>query len=313
MFRYIRNRLLGLIVVLLGVTILTFVFSNISSVDPAEAYALRHILNPTPNQIAAIRTEMGMDLPLYRQYINWIGGCLQGDLGTSLITKNPVSADIAHKMPATLKVVMMAFFWVVIFTLPVSILAAVYKDSIFDNIAKFITIVGISIPNFWLGFILLVAFAVNIPLFKVVGYGDFKSLILPSLTIAIPISSMSIRLFRATILSNMNQDFVIYAQARGIPKARIIWGHVVKNSLPPMITVFCQYLGYMIAGSAIVESVFSWPGIGSHLVSAIVGRDLPTINGCVLVIAVIFTLLNLLADLLNIVINPKMLNERGEI
>ena len=313
MFRYIRNRLLGLIVVLLGVTILTFVFSNISSVDPAEAYALRHILNPTPNQIAAIRTEMGMDLPLYRQYINWIGGCLQGDLGTSLITKNPVSADIAHKMPATLKVVIMAFFWVVIFTVPVSILAAVYKDSIFDNIAKFITIVGISIPNFWLGFILLVAFAVNIPLFKVVGYGDFKSLILPSLTIAIPISSMSIRLFRATILSNMNQDFVIYAQARGIPKARIIWGHVVKNSLPPMITVFCQYLGYMIAGSAIVESVFSWPGIGSHLVSAIVGRDLPTINGCVLVIAVIFTLLNLLADLLNIVINPKMLNERGEI
>ncbi|QOR36167.1 ABC transporter permease [Clostridium sp. 'deep sea'] len=310
---YIKKRLLGLIVVLIGVTILTFIFSNISEVDPAEAYAIRNILNPTESQIAEIREEMGLNLPIYKQYFNWVSQCLKGNLGVSLITKNAVSKDIAAKLPATLKIVFMAFVWILVLTIPVSILAAVHKNSIFDLISKAFTIIGISVPNYWLGFIFLMTFAVTIPLFKIVDYGNFKSLILPSLTLAIPIASSSIRLFRATILANINKDYVTYAKARGVSRQKIIWNHIVKNSLPPMITVFCQYFGYMIAGSAIVESVFSWPGIGTHLVNAIMGRDLPTINGCVLVIAVIFTLLNLFADLLNITLNPKMINEQGDI
>ncbi|MCG8538479.1 MAG: ABC transporter permease [Clostridia bacterium] len=312
MLRYISNRLIGLIIVLIGVTVLTFIFSNISTVDPAEAFARRNILNPTPMQIEELREEMGLNLPVYRQYFHWMGESMKGNLGISLLTKNPVSADIAKKMPATLSIVGMAFFWIVVITLPISILSAVKQNGVFDHVARVITIFGISMPNFWLGFIMLIAFAVVVPIFNVVDYGNFKSIILPSLTLAIPVISSSIRLFRATILLNMNKDFVTYAKARGISKTNIIWKHILKNSLPPMITLMCQNLGYMIAGSAIVESVFSWPGIGSHLVEAIVGRDLPTINGCVLVIAVIFVLSNLFADVVNIMLNPKILNEQGE-
>lgn len=312
MLGYIRNRLFSLIIVLIGVTMLSFIFSNISSVDPAEALARRSMLSPTPKQIEEIRKEMGLNLPIYQQYLNWLWGALRGELGISLLTRNPVAADLAEKLPATFLIVGLASLWIIIITVPLSILSALKKGSFFDHTLRMITIFGISIPNFWLGFILLVAFAIMLPFFKVVDYGNFKSLILPSFTIAIPMAASSIRLLRATILANMNKDFVIYAKARGISNSRIIWQHVLKNSLPPMITVFCQYLGYMIAGSAIVETVFSWPGIGSHLVNAIIGRDLPTINGCVLVIAVLFVFFNLLADLVNSMINPKMLNEKGE-
>lgn len=312
MIRYIRNRLIGLIIVLIGVTILSFIFSNISNVDPAEALARRSMINPTSKQIEELREEMGLNLPIHKQYLNWVGQFIKGNLGIALLTRNPVSVDIAEKMPATLLLVGMAFLWIILITFPISILSAIRKDSFFDHALRMITIIGISIPNFWLGFIMLIMFAIIIPIFDVVDYGSFKSLILPSLTLAIPIISSSIRLFRATILSNMNKDFVTYAKARGISRTNIIWKHILKNSMPPMVTVFCQHLGYMMAGSAIIENVFSWPGIGSHLVNAIIGRDLPTINGCVLVIAVIFVLCNLLADTVNITINPKMLNEEGE-
>lgn len=309
MFTYIRKRLLNLIFVLIGVTLLSFFLSNLSSVDPAEAFARRNMLNPNPAQIEELRQEMKLDLPLYQQYFNWIKNSLQGDLGISLITRNPVSLDIAHKLPVTMQLVGLSFFWIVLLSVPISVLSAVKKNSLFDHLTRAVTILGISVPNFWLGFLLLLVFAVTFPVFRVVDQGSLRSLILPSLALAIPIASSSVRLFRATILSNLNRDYVIYAKARGIGNRQILWGHVLKNSLPPMITMFCQYLGYMLAGSAVVESIFSMKGIGMHLVDAIIGRDLPTINGCVLVIALLFVSFNTLADLINIRLNPRMSGE----
>lgn len=309
MFTYIRKRLLNLIFVLIGVTLLSFFLSNLSSVDPAEAFARRNMLNPNPAQIEELRQEMKLDLPLYQQYFNWIKNSLQGDLGISLITRNPVSLDIAHRLPVTMQLVGLSFFWIVLLSVPISVLSAVKKNSLFDHLTRAVTILGISVPNFWLGFLLLLVFAVTFPVFRVVDQGSLRSLILPSLALAIPIASSSVRLFRATILSNLNRDYVIYAKARGIGNRQILWGHVLKNSLPPMITMFCQYLGYMVAGSAVVESIFSMKGIGMHLVDAIIGRDLPTINGCVLVIALLFVFFNTLADLINIRLNPRMSGE----
>lgn len=310
---YIGKRLLGFIVVLIGVTLLSFIFSNISKVDPAEAMARRMIVSPTPKQIESIREDLGLNQPIYRQYFRWVWRSLHGDLGQSFSSKRPVAVEIAEKFPATLMVVLMAFFWIVLFTFPISITAAIKKGGIFDHTVKLITILGVSIPSFWLGFMMLIIFAIKIPIFKVVGYGNFKSLILPSLTLAIPMAASSIRLFRATLLSNMHKDFVIYAKARGISDFSIMWHHVLKNSLPPLITVFGQCFAYMLAGSAIVENVFSWPGLGSHLLEAILNRDLPTVNGCVLLIAVIFVFCNLISDLINIAIHPKLLNEEGEL
>ncbi|WDV46500.1 ABC transporter permease [Clostridiaceae bacterium M8S5] len=311
MARYLFGKVASLIIVLLGVTMLSFALANISEVDPAQAQARRNTANPTTEQIEEIREEMGLNLPIYKQYLKWVKDFIKGDLGTSLISKNPVVVDILKKIPATLSIVGMGVLWIIVITLPVGVILAIKKDSFFDHVMRMITIFGISIPNFWLGFMLLVLFAIIIPVFDVVDYGSFKSLILPSLTLAIPIISSSIRLFRSTLISNMNSDYITYAKARGLSNFTIL-KHLLKNSLSPMITLLFQNLGYMISGSAIVESVFSWPGLGRHLVGAIIGRDLPTINGCVLLMGVVFVVCNLIADILNGMINPRLLSEMEE-
>ncbi len=306
MIFYIGRRILGLLIVLIGVTILSFIFSSISPVDPAQAYVMKNIPNPTQEQIEAVREELGLNLPIYEQYYNWLINCLKGDFGKSLTTRNYVIEDIFKKLPATLSIVGMAMLWIVLITFPVALICAVKKDSALDHAVRIVSIIGVSIPSFWLGFLLLLAFAVFIPIFVVVDFGSLRSLILPSLTIAVPVICSLTRMLRSTILSNLNKDYVVYAKARGLSNSTIMSKYVLRNSLPPVITALCQSFGYMIAGSAIVENVFSWPGLGNHLIHAIFGRDLPTINGAVLILAVIFVICNLLADLVNNLINPRI-------
>lgn len=313
MLNYTIKRIISTIYVLIGVTILSFAFSNISPVDPAEAKLINSIGNPTEEQVEALRDKLGLNQPVYKQYLYWLGNFLKGDLGNSILTNKPVLDEIKEKLPATLEIILIAFMWVILLTIPISILCVVWKDRIFDHIVRILTLMGISVPTFWLGFIFLALFAVKLPIFKVVDYGGFKSTILPTLTIAISTSSVLIRLLRATMLSNLNQDYVIYAKARGLSQTKIMVGYVFKNSLPPAITMIFQYFGYMIAGSAVIETVFSWPGIGSHMVDSIIARDLPTINGCLVVIAIIFVISNLMADIINIVLNPKTANAQGGI
>lgn len=313
MLNYTIKRIISTIYVLIGVTIMSFVFSNISPIDPAEAKLINSIGNPTEEQVEALRDKLGLNQPVYKQYLYWLGNFLKGDLGNSILTNKPVLDEIKEKLPATLEIILIAFIWVLLLTIPISILCVVWKDRIFDHIVRILTLMGISVPTFWLGFIFLVLFAVKLPIFKVVDYGGFKSTILPTLTIAISTSSVLIRLLRATMLSNINQDYVIYAKARGLSQTKIMVGYVLKNSIPPVITMIFQHFGYMIAGSAVIETVFSWPGIGSHMVNSIIARDLPTINGCLVVIAIIFVISNLMADIINIVLNPKTVNEQGGI
>lgn len=314
MFASIGNRLTHLIIVLFGVTILSFFLSNISKVDPASAYASRVLQNPSAEQIEEIRVRMGLNLPICRQYINWVGNCLKGDLGTSLLTKNPVSYDIGRKLPQTMGLVAMALLWTLISFIPISVIATVAgENSLFNHLVRTMTILGISIPSFWLGFVFLLLFAITFPIFKVVDYGTIRSLILPSLVLAIPPASSFTRVFSATLKSNLNKDYVVYARARGISSNRIIWVHVFKNSLPPIITLLFQQLGYMLVGSAVVESVFSLKGLGLHLLNAVTARDLPTINGCVLVIALIFVICSGISDGINLVLNPRIGHQEAAI
>lgn len=313
MGKYIQKRLMGFIIVLIVITFLSFIISNISPVDPAEAFLRRSIQNVSEKQIQELREEMGLDLPIYRQYFEWISNALCGDFGESLVSKKPVIEEIAKRFPATLILVGAALLMVVIITVPIGVLCAVYKDSIFDNLIRVITILGISIPNFWLGFMLLFLFGVCLKLVPIVGYGSMKNVILPSATLAVAIAASSIRLLRSNILENMNKDYVIYARARGISKRKIIWKHILINAMPPMVTLFGQTIGYMIGGTAIVESVFSWPGIGSYAVDAIFARDLPVINAYVLIMAAIFVICNSLADIVNARLNPQMIKESGDL
>ena len=203
----------------------------------------------------------------------------------------------------------MALLWIVLITIPLGIVSAVRKDRFCDHLIRIITVLGISIPAFWLGYLLLTAFAIRIPIFKVVDYGNMRSLILPSITLAASVVSSSVRMLRATILENLKKDYVIYAQARGLSTAQILWKHVLKNALPPMVTLFFQNIGMMIGGSAIVESVFSWPGLGTLCISSIFNRDLPVIQTYVLFIGVLFVVFNLVFDILQTVSDPRLRKE----
>jgi len=305
--KYLK-KIISLLAVLIGVSILSFMMANISTIEPAEAIARRAYSNPTQEQIAKIRLEKGLDRPIAVQYIDWFSSSLQGDLGTSYQTNQPVVGEMADKLKATLSLTGAALFWVVIFVVPLSILSATEKNRFWDHLIRGITVLGISIPSFWLGFLLLIAFAISLPIFKVVDYGNINSLILPSITLALPVICSSVRILRATLLKNMKQDYVIYAKSRGLSSSRIMWKHILKNSLPPVVTIFFQNIGMMIAGSAIVETVFSWPGLGSYFVSSIINRDLPVINGCVLVFALIFVLANTVGELTNRMLNPRMIS-----
>ncbi|MDR0445947.1 MAG: ABC transporter permease, partial [Oscillospiraceae bacterium] len=283
----IVERAAMLLVVLFGVSLLSFAMSAISPVDPAEAYVRRtSFTNVTPEKIAEARHQLGLDKPVHIQYFNWLRGALRGDLGVSLISRRAVTADIAAFLPLTLKLSGFSLLLVAVISIPLSVLCAARKNGVFDHITRGVTIIGLSMPNFWLGFLLLLVFAVIFPVFKVVETGSgLRALLLPAFAMAIPIASSSLRVFRATILSEMNKDYVAFARARGLSSRRVLWRHVLRNALPSMLTMLCQYFGYTIAGCAVLERIFSLKGLGSYLIDAIIGRDLPAVNGCVLVVA----------------------------
>lgn len=313
MVTYIKKRLIGFIIVLIGITFLSFVMANFSPIDPAEAFMRRNIQNASEEQIQNLREEMGLNQQIYKQYFRWVSNAIRGDFGQSLTTGNSVSMEIAKRIPSTLKLVGIALIMIVIISIPIGVLCANYKDSFFDNLTRVMTIFGISIPNFWIGFMFLYLFAVKLELVPVVGHGEMKNIFLPAITLAIGIIALNIRFLRANMLENMNMDYVVYAKARGISNRKIIWKHVLKNALPPLITLFGQTIGFMIAGTVIVENVFSWPGLGSFVIKAIVARDLPFISAYVLLMAVIFVTCNLLADIVNIFVNPRILKGSGDL
>jgi ABC-type dipeptide/oligopeptide/nickel transport system permease component len=223
------------------------------------------------------------------------------------MTRKPVARDIAERLPLTLKLSGLALLLVAAASAPAAAVCAARKNGVFDHVTRGVTVIGLSVPNFWLGFLLLLVFAVIFPVFKVVETGGgLRALILPAAALAVPIASSCVRVFRATILSEMNKDYVIYAAARGLSPGRVLWAHVMKNAFPPMLTMLCQYFGYLLAGCAVLEKIFSLKGLGSYLADAVLGRDLPAINGCVLVVALIFVAANTFADLVNARLAPRM-------
>lgn len=302
----LMSKFFRLILILFMISLLSFFLSNISSIDSAETIAHHLYGNPSSEQIEKVRIEKGLDKPIFVQYTNWLKMAVTGNLGTSYQTSNPVVTDIKEKFWATITLVIAALFFIVLFTIPLSLVSAYKKGEFVDKLIQNITILGISIPSFWLGYLLLSLFAITIPIFRVVEYGNFRSLILPSITLAIPVISSSTKLLRTILLENMEQEYVIYAKSRGLSNKRILCNHILKNSLPPMITLFFQNIGMMIAGSVIVESVFSWPGLGSYFMSSIINRDAPAITGCMLMLGIIFVISNSIAENINHLLSPHI-------
>lgn len=252
---------------------------------------------------------MGLDQPLVERYFEWIVNLIRGKPGNSLYSGRPIATDFAQYFPVTFSLVALAMLWVVILGIPIGLLSARFRDSVADHAIRGVTLLGMCIPTFWLGFLLLLAFAIRIPLYTVMPQPGIRGYVLPSLALGLPIVCSLIRLYRSALLSQLSADYVQYAKARGLSAWRILVRHVMRNALPPIITLFCQYLGYLIAGSAVVESVFSLNGIGTYLISCVLASDSVSVASCMLVIATVFVVSNLLGDVANRLLCPWMVRE----
>ncbi len=309
MKKYILKRLGGFIFVLFGISILTFVIMHISPVDSAEAYIRKTSLVPSEEAVLKAREEMGLNQPLHIQYLSWIKDLLKLDLGTSYITKESVLSEFKIRFPITLKLVAVSIFIILLISIPLGVISAVYKNKFLDHLIRIFALIGVSLPNYLIGFLLIYIFGVYLNILPIMGEGTLKQIILPAFTLAIPVASSYIRMLRVNMLENMNMDYIKYARARGVKESLVILKHVLINALVPMITILGQSIAYMMAGVAIVETIFSWPGIGQYCINAIYNRDYPVIQSYVLLLATIFVFCNLLSDIINMAIDPRILKE----
>lgn len=306
---YVKKRLLGFLIVIAGVSILSFLLIALSNTDPAELIARKNSIGATDEMIEQVRVEFGLDKPMITRYFIWLGGLLTGDFGVSVYSFRPINQDLAAYFPTTLALVGLSLAWIIVISVPVSLLCARRRSGLFDHLTRGITLLGICLPTFWLGFLLLLAFAVKLPIFTVLPAPGVKGLLLPSFALAVPMICAFIRIFRSSLLGELNRDYVDYAKARGLSHGRILLHHVMRNALPPIVTLFCQYLGYLIAGSAVVESVFSLSGIGSYLIACVIAADATAVATCVMIIAAVFVLANLAGDIINRLLCPWIVRD----
>ncbi|ODA42108.1 nickel/cobalt ABC transporter permease [Desulfosporosinus sp. BG] len=303
---YLIKRLISLVPVLFGVTILTFVLIHMIPINPAQAYMTACKIPITEKSLSSVREELGVDRPLVEQYVSWLGKAIHLDFGKSYVSQDPVFDEITHCFPNTLLLTLAAFGWLILLSLPLGFLSALFKDSLFDHLSRVFTFVGASIPGFWLGFLLIQLFAIKLDILPIMGKGSWQHLILPSLTLASNYIAAYARILRAGVLENLNQPFILYAKARGLRQKIVFGKHALKNALLPVVNAFGVSFGYMLAGSVVVEVVFAWPGLGRLITSSIFNRDYPMIQGYVLLMAIVFVLSNLLADIVSTLIDPRI-------
>jgi peptide/nickel transport system permease protein len=308
MLRYLVRRLLLTIPVLIGVATLVFALIHFIPGDPAQA-----ILGEaaSPEDIAQLRERLGLDRPLFVQYGSFLRGLLRGDLGVSLRNDQPVTQQILERMPATAELAFAAMFVAVAIALPLGIVAAVWRGTAIDFSAMTLSLVGISVPNFWLGPLLAIVFAVELGWLPVGGRGTLAHLVLPAITLGAALAAILARMTRASLLEELREPYVLAARAKGVSRTRAVLRHAFRNSLIPIVTILGLQFGVVLTGAVITETIFAWPGIGRLLIQSISFRDYPTVQGCVLLIAVTYVGVNLITDLTYGFLDPRIRVDRS--
>ena len=303
MIRYLIRRLLLTIPVMLGVATLVFALIHLVPGDPAQAM----LGDGAPQEeVLKLRHSLGLDKPLLTQYRSFLVGIGHGDLGTSFRYNAPVTAQIREKFPNTATLALAAMFFAILFAIPLGILAAVFRGTAIDHIAMTISLAGISMPNFWLGPLLAILFAVRLGWLPVSGIGGISHLILPAVTLGAALSAILARMTRASVLEELRELYVLAARARGLSGARAVLRHAFRNSLIPIVTIIGLQFGAVLTGTIITETIFAWPGIGRLLIQAINFRDYPLVQGCILFISVTYVTMNLLTDLTYGLLDPRI-------
>lgn len=300
-----------MLLVLVGISFLTFILTYMAPGDPVRTmYAATGVM-PSEEEMNQVREQMGLNDPVLVQYFRWLGGCLHGDFGTSYSFKKTVVELLLARLWPTLKLSLLSMVIMLAVSVPLGMLSAVYKNKWIDYLVRGITFFGISIPNFWVGLMLMLVFCVMFKIFPVIcSGGDLQSLILPSVTLAVAMSAKYTRQVRTAVLEELNQDYVTGARARGVKEWKILWCNVFPNSLLPLITMLGLSIGSLLGGTAVVEVIFSYPGLGNLAVSAITSYDYPVIQGYVLWVAIIYMVINLIVDLSYHFVDPRMREKR---
>ncbi len=330
--RSLVERILQLIPVLLGISIIVFAMITLTPGDPVEIMLGDQI--SSPEQEAALRRDMGLDLPLHERFFRFLANALSGDFGQSFYHRRPVFDVIVQRLPATIELTVISMLIAIGTAVPLGVIAAVKKDTIFDRIATVGSMFGVSMPGFWFGLLLIMLFAVQfgvLPVAGRIGYGlevprvthlvlvdsliagrldsfldALRHMILPAITLGLSMGAILMRVTRTSMLEVLSQDYIVFAEAKGLSRMRVLGRHALKNALIPTVTVAALETGSLLGGNMIVETVFGWPGLGRLVVEAIFSRNYPLVQAAVLLYAVTYVLLNFLADILYTVLNPRV-------
>jgi len=307
MARYLLRRLIYLIPVWLGISFVAFSLANLTPGDPARLMLQRQFdRQPTAEEVARARDEMQLDDPFVVRYTRWLGDALTGDLGTSYRTGESVMGALIDRFPNTVQIALLGLGLALLIALPLGVMSAVWRRSPLDHVSRIVALMGASMPSYWVAYLLILVFAVNLKLLPVAGQGSWKHLVLPSITLGLGASASLMRLTRSEMLEVLGQDFIRTSRAKGLGSRAVIVGHALRNALIPVTTVAGMRFAGLLGGAVIVETIFAWPGIGKFVLDSIFDRDYPVIQGFVMFMGTVFLLINLLVDVSYAWLDPRI-------
>jgi peptide/nickel transport system permease protein len=305
---YVAKRLLSLIPVLFGISLIVFFLIRLIPGDPAATLLGAHA---TEQSVAELRSQLGLDLPVWQQYLTFLDHVLHGSLGFSFVYRSPVTELIATSLPVTLWVLASATFFTIVIAVPLAVWAAARRNGAADNVIRAVPVLGLGMPSFWVGIMLILFFGLKLHWFPVAGFGEtipvhLRSIVLPGITVALTLTPILIRSLRASMVEVLASEYIVTASAKGISRTRVLLGHALRNAASSSITVLGVNIAYLTGSTVVVERVFSLPGIGQQMISSILSRDFPTVQGITLVFAVMVVTVNLLTDLAHAAMDPRV-------
>jgi peptide/nickel transport system permease protein len=303
MLSFLFSRLLSTAIVVLGVVTIVFLLIHLVPGDPVQAMLGE---SAQPTDLEALREALGLNQPLFIQWWDYMIGLFQGDLGESLYSKEPIIDILVERFPATLELAIAGLCIAVLIALPLGSIAALRKDTVWDNGSMVFSLLGVSIPNFWLGPLLILFFSMTLGWFPVNGREGPLSLVLPALTLGTALSAILARMVRSTLLEVLNEDYIRTARAKGLRESAVVIHHALRNAALPIITVLGLQLGTLLGGAVITEIIFAWPGIGQLTIDAIHRRDYPVVQACILLISISYVLVNTFTDIVYAWLDPRV-------
>lgn len=313
MLQSVLKKIGSFLIILLGITFLSFLLSYLSPSDPVEIMMKKKGNMVSEEVIEQKREELGLNQPLVVQYVNWLKGIVKGDFGTSYKSNKPVLQEIQKCLPYTIKLTLLSMFLTIVISTPLGVLCARYKDGWLDNLLRFVTYLFSSLPSFFLALVLMYCFALKLKWFPVIAKGSTGGIVMPALVLSLTLAAWYIRQVRAIVLGELEKEYIDGLLARGVSETKIMFGHVLRNCLMPLVTLVGISFGTMLGGSTIVESIFTWPGVGKMAVDSITSRDYPVIQGYVLWMALIFLFINALVEISYSLLDPRLRKGREEI